>query len=320
MKNLLKIFITVIFSMSINTISMERTHQDIEIDLSNLPKDIWREIVKHGVNKNAQTEKEIFQMMDSLRATSKTTKAAVDNLVKTRGFKKNNPNYSYVDLKNDAMQDILIERAKKVVPLRTLGDLAKPNRDNFKKYKDEILNKAIKAEAINWSRYRLTIDPKFQEMLNFKLKKISERYNFNSQELEIILKMGANPNIAGISGEYIIFELASNTMNGINKSPQILELLLKYKADPNVLPSPERNETLIHRIILAIENNKDAEWALEKINILLNYVEIKKEDLKIAQYKLKNLKDDYSRSKLSQIIKILEKDLNQKEKLIRTII
>ena len=256
---------------------MERTHQDIEIDLSNLPKDIWREIVKHGVNKNAQTEKEIFQMMDSLRATSKTTKAAVDNLVKTRGFKKNNPNYSYVDLKNDAMQDILIERAKKVVPLRTLGDLAKPNRDNFKKYKDEILNQAIKAEAINWSRYRLTIDPNFQQKLDQKLLDTTDEKDF-----ETLLKMGANPNSRYQEDMPILFMILSKS----ERSPLLVELLLKYGANKNVLIY---DKNIIRWIISEVLEIKHP---VENIKILL------KHGIKVTPYDL-----NYARNELAYLIR-----------------
>ena len=303
MKSLLKIFITVLFSVFLETYSMEKQPQEnIEIDLSNLPKDLWLEIAKYGINKNAQTEKEIFQMVDSLRATSKTTKEAVDNLVKTRSLKKNKPNYNYVDLKNDIMQDILIERAKINVPLRADDSLVMPSVNKIKQYKAEILNQAIKAEAINWSRYRLTIDPNFQKRLYEKLL-----YTDNEKDFETLLKMGTNPNFKYPGpGDTLPSVIIISTRPG--KSPKLLELLLKYGANPNARSESAHPEYNAINWIMSKISFDSIQDPIENIKILLKYgIKITPDQLNLVlEY---DNKLDHNDGDLSRKIKIIRKSI-----------
>lgn len=52
------------------------------IGLSDLPKDILDEVVQYSLNPTAKTPSDVFTALDTLRLTSKQTKATVDNHIK----------------------------------------------------------------------------------------------------------------------------------------------------------------------------------------------------------------------------------------------
>lgn len=78
----------------------------------------------------------------------------------------------------------------------------------------------------------------------------------------ILLKNKADPNMANIDGVYPLHQAAVH-------SSEIMSLLLQYGAKPNVCD--KYGLTVLHAILLNLEDNQDQHSALEKIKLLLHY-------------------------------------------------
>lgn len=79
---------------------------------------------------------------------------------------------------------------------------------------------------------------------------------------EILLKNKANPNIPNIDGNYPLHQATAHSL-------EMMSLLLKYGADPNVCD--KYGFTVLHAILLNMENNRDQHVAIEKVKLLLHY-------------------------------------------------
>ena len=161
-----------------------------------LPKDIWAEIAKYGVNKNGKTEKEIFKDLDSLRLTSKTTKEGVDAAIKktAKELSKNPEAYSYYDFKADIIDEIIKER--KNVAQKEIDSLIF-NEDN--KNGDAIVVVPVILDSFNWFNNKLK-GRKFKQnsylVGNINNLITKEAAFISPKMLEYLLKQGASADMS----------------------------------------------------------------------------------------------------------------------------
>ncbi len=213
--------------------------------MDTLPQDMLLEIVtKLGINKDAPTEKEIFQGLDTLRLVNKDLNTSVQNYIKTLKYK------NYDEFKAGIMQSILAERAKKISPLPGKST----TKEDLRKFKIELLEQAIKSESYTWANYRRKQEKDFQKNLDhliYKIVMIEEKKPSLLKKAEVALKFGANPNQDGRAmpnlniilmkiNEYkdnARFDTTKNKFDSVDSEKlnvliDLLKLLLKYKADP----------------------------------------------------------------------------------------
>ena len=171
--------------------------QNVNLDVApagEFPVSVWQEIAKNFIFEGGKTEADIFAKTDRLMKLDGKPAQGLIQLIKTTGLKKGYTNYNYSDFKADAMQEILIKRAKQIIPLRPTSKI------NFDQYKNEIINQAVNSEAVNWAKHRKAQDKNFQKQLNQLLEKSIDylwderKERMNLKKVEQILMLGADPN------------------------------------------------------------------------------------------------------------------------------
>ena len=163
---------------------IDRSRKNISFEkekpvLKELKPNLWAEIAKFGVNKNARTEKDIFHEIDKLRLTNKNIKKDIDAYVQTIGLSKNNKNYNYIQFKYDIMTDIINEK------------IAEDHiKDPQVSYEDLRLKTAQDLQAYGWSNRKASYDLTYQDQLEKRLAQ-SVRSGMPTSVIKKLLNLGA---------------------------------------------------------------------------------------------------------------------------------
>ncbi len=236
----------------------------------NLPLTAFDEIAKNSINYNAKTEAQIFALADKLEKAGGDSWRAMYSFIRSSGRKRGLTgqaleNYNYGQFKADIMSDILKKRAP-----------------GAKDFGPEIIDQAIDAEAYKFAKYyskelQKGLDEKLYDMLAFYrlgsdseiTKKIEQKGGALSY-VETLLKFGADPNhltkwdernqnstifyyflffglqTFNVLGETKSKEIQAKLKTFANEFPDVLKLLLKYGANPDVQDPLLKGKTLMN--------------------------------------------------------------------------
>lgn len=191
-------------------------NQQIIIDLSNLPANIWTELASFGINKNAPTEKEIFQNFELIKSLNKKIRNAALEYIKTVGLKLGYKNYTYIQFKIDLMNILVHEKSKNIPTI------------------EATINEAINMQAKTWIKYQISKNKNFFEILKKELFEAINAENYNKiKKLAMLMSFrvydhhGNNPlHYAAKCHNYQIFGLI------LSIRPQLINETNRYGVSP----------------------------------------------------------------------------------------